>query len=94
MRSSLQPAIEAAETAGSVAALAVVLVDLPGLTPDAVQLVLRAWRPGRIAVGADEGARAFQRTRTELVDRIPIEGDGTDLDTPADLERWRASTGM
>ncbi len=118
MRSSLELAVDAAEKAGPVGALAVVLVDVPDLLPDAIRLVMSSWRPGRIAVGThgaqighpivmspllwraavgqagpDEGARAFLRARSDLVDRIAIPGDGTDLDTPADLERWRISTG-
>jgi CTP:molybdopterin cytidylyltransferase MocA len=47
MRSSLELAVEAA--AGS-RALAVVLVDAPGIGAEAVSSVCAAWRPGRIAV--------------------------------------------
>jgi molybdenum cofactor cytidylyltransferase/nicotine blue oxidoreductase len=48
MRSSLALAVEAAADAD---ALAVLLVDAPGIGPDAVGAVIAAWTPGRIAVG-------------------------------------------
>ncbi|HET6847776.1 MAG TPA: NTP transferase domain-containing protein [Gaiellales bacterium] len=114
MRSSLALATGAAEAAG-VDALAVVLVDVPGIGAAAVHAVVEAWRPGRIAVasfegrrghpavmspalwraaleaaGPDEGARELLRRRAELVDEIPVPGDPSDLDTPADLARWQA----
>jgi CTP:molybdopterin cytidylyltransferase MocA len=49
MRSSLDLAVAAAALDG-VDALAVLLVDTPGVTADAVGAVIAAWRPGRIAV--------------------------------------------
>ena len=54
MRSSLELAIAAA---GDVDAVAVLLVDVPGVSADAVRTVLAAWRPGRIAVGSYAGRR-------------------------------------
>ena len=48
MRSSLELAIEAVRGAD---ALAVLLVDNPGISSAAIGAVVRAWRPGRIAVG-------------------------------------------
>lgn len=48
MRSSLALAVDAAAAEG-VGALAVLLVDLPGVSAAAVRAVLEAWRPGRIA---------------------------------------------
>jgi molybdenum cofactor cytidylyltransferase/nicotine blue oxidoreductase len=48
MRSSLALAVDAA---GDVDALAVLLVDAPGITAAAVGAVVGAWVPGRIAVG-------------------------------------------
>ena len=53
MRSSLALAVRAA---GAVDALAVVLVDTPGLTAAAVRDTISAWRIGRIVV-ADYGGR-------------------------------------
>lgn len=46
MRSSLALAVEAAAEAD---ALAVILVDMPGVSADAISTVIEAWRPGRIA---------------------------------------------
>ncbi len=40
----------------------------------------------------DTGAREFLRAHPELVVDVPCEGDPTDLDTPADLTRWREAT--
>ena len=49
MRSSLELAVEAA---GDVEALAVLLVDVPGVDSRGVAQTVAAWRPGRIAVAA------------------------------------------
>ncbi|MEO8888384.1 MAG: nucleotidyltransferase family protein [Jatrophihabitantaceae bacterium] len=54
MRSSLALAVEAAPDAD---ALAVLLVDLPGVSAVAVRAVVAAWRPGRIALGSYAGRR-------------------------------------
>lgn len=54
MRSSLQLAISAAGDAG---ALAVVLVDAPGVGADAVQRTVQAWQPDRIAIADFGGVR-------------------------------------
>jgi CTP:molybdopterin cytidylyltransferase MocA len=53
MRSSLELAVGAAAGAD---ALAVLLVDTPGIGADAVRAVVDAWTPGRIAVGRYPGA--------------------------------------
>lgn len=55
MRSSLQCGIEAAGRTPD--AIAVVLVDTPGITPQATRAVIEAWRPGRIAVASYAGRR-------------------------------------
>ncbi len=110
MRSSLRLAIEAA---GAAEALAVLLVDMPGVTAAVVRGVITGWTPGRIAVagyagrrghptvmspevwrlalryaGRDEGARVLLASRPDLLDEIAVDGDPTDLDTPADVAHW------
>jgi CTP:molybdopterin cytidylyltransferase MocA len=54
MRSSLALAVDAAD--GD--ALAVLLVDTPGVSATAIRAVVKAWLPGRIAVAAYSGRRA------------------------------------
>jgi CTP:molybdopterin cytidylyltransferase MocA len=54
MRSSLQLGVAAA---GAADAVAVLLVDTPGIGADAVRAVLHGWTPGRIAVGRYTGRR-------------------------------------
>jgi len=54
MRSSLEVGLRAVR---AVDAVAVILVDMPGLTCDAIAEVVRRWRPGRIAVGSSGGRR-------------------------------------
>jgi len=54
MRSSLQLGVDAT---GAADAVAVLLVDTPGIGADAVRAVVRGWTPGRIAVGCYAGRR-------------------------------------
>jgi molybdenum cofactor cytidylyltransferase/nicotine blue oxidoreductase len=54
MRSSLELGIAGA---GNADAIAVHLVDMPGIGGDAVRTVLKAWRPGRITIGKSAGRR-------------------------------------
>ena len=54
MRSSLALAVDAA---GDADALAVVLVDAPGIGAGAIRAVVDAWRPGRIATARYSGRR-------------------------------------
>jgi molybdenum cofactor cytidylyltransferase/nicotine blue oxidoreductase len=115
MRSSLELGVAAAaELPPCPAALAVLLVDTPGIGADDVQAVVSRWQPGRICVGTyggrrahptvmaphlwqealalagpDEGARRYLRAHPELVDEVAVPGDPADLDTAADLRRWR-----
>jgi CTP:molybdopterin cytidylyltransferase MocA len=39
----------------------------------------------------DQGARGFLRAHPELVVAVPCPGDPADIDTLADLDRWRAT---
>lgn len=77
MRSSLALAVEAVPDAD---ALAVLLVDAPGITADAIRTVVAAWRPGRIAVARYAGQRghptvmATDLWRTALALAGPDEG--------------------
>jgi CTP:molybdopterin cytidylyltransferase MocA len=56
MRSSLSLAVDAAALAGA-DALAVLLVDVPGVAADAVRAVVAGWQPGRIAIASYQGTR-------------------------------------
>jgi molybdenum cofactor cytidylyltransferase/nicotine blue oxidoreductase len=58
MRSSLALGVAAATAEGMPpAALAVLLVDMPGIGPTAVRTVVARWRPGRICIGTYDGRR-------------------------------------
>jgi len=72
-RSSLELAVAAAAGAD---ALAVLLVDLPGIGADAVAAVCAAWRPGRIAVGRYGARRAHPIVMAPPLwaDAIPLAG--------------------
>jgi CTP:molybdopterin cytidylyltransferase MocA len=56
MRSSLSLAVDAARLAGA-DALAVLLVDVPGVGAEAVRSTVQAWRPGRVAIASYAGTR-------------------------------------
>jgi molybdenum cofactor cytidylyltransferase/nicotine blue oxidoreductase len=115
MRSSLALAVAAVAAVADDVPLAVLLVDVPGISAAAIAAVVGAWTRGRIAVGRyggrrghptvmapslwraalelaapDEGARALLAARPDLIDEVDVPGDRADLDTPADLTRWRA----
>ena len=47
------------------------------------------WREALALAGPDDGARALLAARAELVDDVAVAGATDDLDTPADLARWR-----
>jgi CTP:molybdopterin cytidylyltransferase MocA len=74
-RSSLELAVRAA---GSAEALAVVLVDVPGLRAEAVRTVLDAWRPGRIAVAVSGGRRTHPTVMAAKLWRAALELAGPD----------------
>ncbi len=75
MRSSLALAVDAAADAD---ALAVLLVDLPGVGADAVRAVCSAWRPGRIAVGRYAGRRAHPTVMAPALWRAALDLAGPD----------------
>jgi molybdenum cofactor cytidylyltransferase/nicotine blue oxidoreductase len=75
MRSSLALAVDAAGTAS---ALAVLLVDMPGVTPDGVRRVIDAWRPGRIAIASYAGRRGHPTVMAPSLWRDALELAGAD----------------
>lgn len=75
MRSSLALAVEAAS---DVAALAVVLVDTPGLTAEAIRSVVDAWRPGRIATGRYPTGRGHPTVMSPQLWRQALAAAGPD----------------
>src|SRR3954454_6277642 len=77
MRSSLALAVEAAGDADA-DALAVLLVDVPGIGADAVRTVCAAWRPGRITVGRYAGRRAHPTVMAPSLWRAALDLAGPD----------------
>jgi molybdenum cofactor cytidylyltransferase/nicotine blue oxidoreductase len=75
MRSSLALAVDAVD---EVDALAVLLVDAPGIGPDAVRAVVDAWTPGRIAVGRYGGRWAHPIVMAPHLWRAALELAGPD----------------
>lgn len=75
MRSSLELALSSAASAD---ALAVVLVDLPGLSAAGVGAVVTAWRPGRIAVASYAGRRGHPTVMSPALWRQALDGAGAD----------------
>ena len=70
MRSSLALAVDAV---GGVDALAVLLVDMPGVGSAAVRSVISAWRPGRIAVASYFGRRGHPTVMSPGLWRTALE---------------------
>jgi CTP:molybdopterin cytidylyltransferase MocA len=75
MRSSLTLAVEAASGAS---ALAVLLVDSPGVGAEAIRCVCAAWAPGRIAVGRYAGRRGHPIVMAPSLWRAAVELAGPD----------------
>ena len=75
MRSSLMLAVEAA---GDAAALAVVLVDMPGIPASAVAAVVAAWSPGRIAIARYPGGRGHPTVMSPDMWRAALAAAGPD----------------
>lgn len=78
MRSSLTLAVDAADAAGSPDAIAVVLVDMPGVTAAAVRAVVRAWRPGRILVARYRNGRGHPTVMSPQLWRAALALAGPD----------------
>lgn len=75
MRSSLDLAVAAADSAP---ALLVVLVDMPDLRAEAVRRVAAAWRPGRIAVGRYGGRTSHPIVMSPQLWRTALDAAGPD----------------
>lgn len=75
MRSSLELAVGAATDADAVA---VMLVDAPGVGPQAVRRTARAWRPGRIAVATFDGRRGHPIVMSPAMWRAAVAAAGPD----------------
>lgn len=75
MRSSLELAVAAARDAD---ALAVLLVDNPGISTGAIGAVVGAWTPGRIAVGRYAGQRGHPIVMAPGMWRAALEVAGAD----------------
>ncbi len=84
MRSSLALAVDAATGAD---ALAVLLVDVPGVGAEAVRTVVRAWRPGRIAVADYAGRRGHPTVMAPALWRAALDLAGPDEGARALLAR-------
>ncbi len=74
-RSSLALAVDAA---GAVDALAVVLVDMPGIRAAAVRAVVDAWQPGRIAIARFDARRGHPTVMAPALWRLALESAGPD----------------
>ncbi len=75
MRSSLTLAVDAV---GDADALAVILVDAPGVRAQAIGTVIAHWAPGRIAVATYEGRRGHPTVMSAELWRSALELAGPD----------------
>lgn len=75
MRSSLELAVDAA---GECDALAVLLVDMPGVDATAVRAAVSAWRPGRIVVASYGGRRGHPTVMSPTFWRTAAGSGGPD----------------
>ena len=75
LRSSLQLGVDAA---GGVAAIAVLLVDMPGVRADGTRLVVERWQPGRIAVAryAERSGHPIVMSPAMWRDALAMAGEG------------------
>jgi CTP:molybdopterin cytidylyltransferase MocA len=76
MRSSLALAVDAAAGVGD--ALAVLLVDTPGVSADAVRGPVSAWTPGRITVATYRGRRGHPTVMSNRLWRDALAMAGSD----------------
>ncbi len=75
MRSSLELGLDAV---GESDAIAVMLVDTPGIGADAIRTVVAGWRPDRIAVADYEGRRGHPTVMSPKLWRASLDVGGED----------------
>jgi CTP:molybdopterin cytidylyltransferase MocA len=87
------PGVGAAAVAATIAAWTpgrIAMARYSGGRGHPIVMAPALWTAALELAGPDEGARALLRASPDLVDEVPVTGDPADLDTPADVERWRA----
>ncbi len=87
------PGITAADVRAVVGAVragaAVAVADFRGDQRPPVAFARAIWPEVVAGSTDDQGARGFLRARPDLVVAVACSGDPTDIDTEADLARWR-----